>query len=94
MDIAHAADDTPAARAGLAGFGLESDCVRLDLGTGSRERGQGFEMLADRHERWECAEIGIEAARIEYLRHEADVGQPRLITVAEPAGAGTPQHFL
>src|SRR5918994_7839433 len=50
-------------------------CIRLYFGSCSSERRQRFQVRADARERRERREIGLEAARVEHLRHEVHVGQ-------------------
>src|SRR5689334_12215764 len=61
-------------------------CIRLYFGPCRGERGQRFQVRADRDQRRERREIGLEAARIEHLRHEVDIGQRYRIAEAVAAG--------
>src|ERR1044071_6704994 len=63
-------------------------CIRLYFGPCRGERGQRFQVRADRDERRERREIGLEAARVEHLRHEVHVGERDRIAEAIAAGGG------
>ena len=67
--------------------------VRLRLGRRLRERRQRAAGLVDRNQPWHRRQIGLEAARVIDLRHEARIGERRLVAEAEPGLARRQQRF-